>query len=47
MEAVGDRHFGTWTVRELVLYRSHLRGAKGSLYEPLARLGLGSAIEDR
>ena len=33
--------FGSWTVREVVLYRSHLRGAQGSLYEPLARLPLG------
>jgi 2'-5' RNA ligase len=32
--------FGRWTVREVVLYRSHLRGSKGSLYEPLARVAL-------
>jgi 2'-5' RNA ligase len=42
MQTLADRAFGTWTVRELVLYRSHLRGAKGSLYEPLARFPLGS-----
>jgi 2'-5' RNA ligase len=41
MAAVGAPTFGTWTVLQLVLYRSHLRGTKGSLYEPLARLPLG------
>ena len=34
--------FGSWTVREVVMYRSHLRGSQGSLYEPLARLPLGA-----
>ena len=33
---------GAWTVRDVVLYRSHLRGAQGSLYEPLARAALGA-----
>jgi 2'-5' RNA ligase len=33
---------GAWTVRDVVLYRSHLRGAQGSLYEPLARVTLGA-----
>lgn len=33
--------FGRWTVREVVLYRSHLRGSQGSRYEPLARIRLG------
>jgi len=33
---------GAWTVRDVVLYRSHLRGAQGSLYEPLARVALGA-----
>jgi len=33
---------GAWTVRDVVLYRSHLRGAEGSRYEPLARATLGA-----
>jgi RNA 2',3'-cyclic 3'-phosphodiesterase len=33
---------GAWTARDVVLYRSHLRGAQGSLYEPLARAVLGA-----
>ena len=41
MDALADRTFGAWTVRDLVLYRSHLRGARGSLYEALARFALG------
>ena len=41
MEAFAAQAFGTWTVREIVLYRSHLHGAAGSVYEPLARFPLG------
>lgn len=33
---------GAWTVRDVVLYRSHLRGAQGSRYEALARATLGA-----
>ena len=36
-----NARFGAWTVREIVLYRSHLRGSAGSVYEPLARILLG------
>jgi 2'-5' RNA ligase len=41
IDGLTERRFGTWRVQELVLYRSHLRGARGSLYEPLARCLLG------
>ncbi len=43
MEGLERESFGAWTVREIILYRSHLRGSAGSVYEPLARLVLGSA----
>jgi RNA 2',3'-cyclic 3'-phosphodiesterase len=38
--------FGTWTVREVVLYRSHLGGSRPARYEALARFPLGSAADD-
>ena len=41
MDDLAERSFGSWTVDEAILYRSHLRGSAGSLYEPLARLALG------
>ena len=41
MGGLEHERFGTWTVREIILYRSHLRGSAGSVYEPLARLTLG------
>jgi 2'-5' RNA ligase len=40
--AAATAALGAWTVRDVVLYRSHLRGVKGSLYEPLARATLGA-----
>jgi len=40
--AAAPAALGAWTVRDVVLYRSHLRGAQGSLYEPLARAALGA-----
>jgi 2'-5' RNA ligase len=44
--ALEGQPFGAWTVREIVLYRSHLRPS-GSVYEPLATLALGrSVVED-
>jgi 2'-5' RNA ligase len=48
MDALDGAVFGTWTVREVVLYRSHLGGSHGARYEALARfaLGGGSAGED-
>jgi 2'-5' RNA ligase len=48
METLEGATFGTWTVREIVLYRSHLGGgSRGSRYEALARFPLGgSAGED-
>ena len=45
MDALAERSFGTWTVEDVVLYRSHLHGSRGSVYEPLARLALGSESE--
>ena len=44
MRALGELDgttFGTWTVREVVFYRSHLRGARGARHEALARFALG------
>lgn len=41
MEAERESELGTWMVREVVLYRSHLGGSAGSTYEPLERLPLG------
>ena len=35
------RGFGTWTVNEIVLYRSHL-GPRGAVHEPLVRVTLTS-----
>jgi len=48
MDALDGAVFGTWTVREVVLYRSHLGGSHGARYEALGRFGLGggSAGED-
>jgi 2'-5' RNA ligase len=45
MQALEVATFGTWPVREIVLYRSHLGGSAGARYEPLARFALarGSA----
>ena len=43
LDAMREEAFGSWTVREIVLYRSHLHGSVGSAYEPLARYGLGGA----
>ncbi len=38
--AAGAPEFGSWTVEDVVLYRSHLRPS-GAVYEPLARVPLG------
>jgi 2'-5' RNA ligase len=48
MAALDGATFGTWTVREIVFYRSHLGGSHGSRYEALARFALvgGSAGKD-
>jgi len=37
---LAQQPLGSWTVREMVLYRSHLRPT-GTVYEPLAALVLG------
>jgi 2'-5' RNA ligase len=42
MQAFDGTTFGTWTVGEIVLYRSHLGGSHGARYEALARFGLGA-----
>ncbi len=39
LEVAGTFHGGTWTAREVVLYRSHLRPT-GSVYEALAQVPL-------
>jgi 2'-5' RNA ligase len=44
MDPYDDAVFGRWTVRELVLYRSHLHGSAGSTYEPLGRYALGDGV---
>jgi 2'-5' RNA ligase len=43
MEAERETELGTWRVREVVLYRSHLGGSAGSTYEPLDRIALTGA----
>jgi 2'-5' RNA ligase len=43
MEALQGVTFGTWTVRDIVFYRSHLGGARGARYEALARFVLDAA----
>jgi 2'-5' RNA ligase len=47
MEPLDGATFGTWTVHEIVFYRSHLGGSHGSRYEALARFALrtGSAAD--
>jgi len=42
IEGAARDQIGTWTARELVLYRSHLRPA-GAVHEVLARLPLAAA----
>jgi hypothetical protein len=43
VEALHGTTLGTWTAREIVLYRSHLGGARGARYEALARFLLDAA----
>ena len=43
LTAAGSPDFGGWTVREVVLYRSHL-GPRGPRYEALGRLPLRGAM---
>ncbi len=43
MSALQGTTFGTWTAREIVLYRSHLGGGRGARYEPLARFPIDAS----
>ncbi len=47
MDAERETEFGAWTVRTLVLYRSHLGGKAGSTYEPLERIVLSGGASGR
>jgi 2'-5' RNA ligase len=46
MQALDRAAFGTWTVPELVFYRSHLGGSRGARYEALARFAFGGQARE-